>query len=151
MDVVAPSPPHKQEIPGWWVVVGMFLFGGIATALIFLYWEMHTRPFRPLTEAIGREFRHSLPKVEGGRNKGGPSTLRVALRVPFKPVEGQEETDAVVRRVTELSKTYADLSRFEIFEVYLIQRAPEQAAVTAAFQFPVSHLLAAPTDAAKPE
>lgn len=144
MTLETPALQRSREIPGWWVIVGMFVFGGCATALIFIYWEMHTRPFRPLTEAIGREFRHSLPKVEGGRNKGGPMTLRVAMRVPFKPVKGLEETEAVVRRVVDFSRTHADISRFEILEVYLIQRAPEQVAVTAAFQFPVTPLLSAP-------
>ncbi len=151
MTVEVPSPPHSREIPGWWVIVAMFLFGGCATAMIFIYWDMHTRPFRPLTEAVGREFRHSLPKVEGGRNKGGPMTLRVAMRVPFKPVKGLEETEAVVRRVVELSKTHADIRQFEILEVYLIQRAPEQVAVTAAFQFPTTALLNAPVEPASSE
>lgn len=136
------APPAKQnpEISGKWVIIAMFLFGGCATGLIYLYWEMHTRPFRPLTEAIGREFRHSLPKVEGGRNKGGPMTLRVAMTVSFKPVKGQEETESVVRRVVELSQTHADISQFEKLEVYLIQRAPEQVAVTAAFLFPTKSI-----------
>ncbi|MDP1798151.1 MAG: hypothetical protein Q8K78_11740 [Planctomycetaceae bacterium] len=151
MSEAASSPQRPVEIPGWWVIVAMFTFGTCATALIFIYWEMHTRPFRPLTEAVGREFRHSLPKVEGGRNKGGPMTLRVALRVPFKPVKGLEETEAVVRRVVELSKQHADISRFEILEVYLIQRAPEQAVVTAAFQFPVATVLNSSTKEAPSE
>lgn len=151
MSEPVPLPQRPVEIPGWWVIVAMFAFGTCATALIFIYWEMHTRPFRPLTEAVGREFRHSVPKVEGGRNKGGPMTLRVALRVPFKPVKGLEETEAVVRRVVELSKQHADISRFEILEVYLIQRAPEQAVVTAAFQFPVTMLLNSSTGKSPPE
>lgn len=145
MSEATPSPPPRPvEIPGWWVIVAMFAFGLCGTALIYVYWEMHTRPFRPLTEAVGREFRHSLPKVEGGRNKGGPMKLRVAMTVPFKPVKGIEETEAVVRRVVELAKEKADISRFETLEVYLIQRAPEQVAVTAAFEFPVSELLSGP-------
>lgn len=132
---------RPRTIPGHWVVIGMFIVGACSTALIFIYWEMHTRPFRPLTEAIGREFRHSLPKVEGGRHKQGPMTLRVALRVPFKPVEGVEETDSIVRRIIELAKTHTDVSRFEILEVYLIQRVPEEEAVTVSLKFPTQELL----------
>ena len=37
--------------------------------VMFVYWDLHTKPFRPLTEAIGRTFKHSLPKVEGGRHR----------------------------------------------------------------------------------
>jgi len=132
---------RPRTIPGHWVVISMFVVGACATALIFIYWEMHTRPFRPLTEAIGREFRHSLPKVEGGRHKQGPVTLRVAMRVPFKPAKGVEETESMVRRIIELAKSHTDISRYEILEVYLIQRVPEAEAVTESFKFPTQELL----------
>lgn len=134
------TPVRSQSIPGYWVVLGMFLMASVGTAIIFVYWEMHTRPFRPLTEAVGREFRHSLPKVEGGRHKQGPVTLRIAMTVPFKPVKGVEETDAVVRRVIELARQHTDVSRFEVLEVYLIQRLPESEAVTESFKYPVTEL-----------
>lgn len=140
MSAVVTPPKRKREIPGWWIVVGMFVLGAAGSVLNYTYWDLHTRPFRPLTEAIGREFRHSLPKVEGGRNKQGPMTLRVALRVPFKPVKGIEETESIVRRVVELARIHTDVSRYEILEVYLIQRAPEQMAVTETFKFPVATL-----------
>lgn len=134
------SPVRSRSIPGHWVVLGMFVMASVATALIFIYWEMHTRPFRPLTEAVGREFRHSLPKVEGGRHKQGPMTLRIAMTVRFKPVKGVEETEAVVRRVVELARQHTDVSRFEVLEVYLIQRLPESEAVTESFKFPTNEL-----------
>ena len=73
--------PQRPGIPGKYVVLGMFVMGLISTATIFLYWDLHTGPFRPLTEALGRERPRSLPKVEGGSSKGGPNTLRIALRV----------------------------------------------------------------------
>ncbi len=151
MSIAPTTSQRPHEIPGSWVILAMFLFGGCATGLIYLYWELHTRPFRPLTEVIGREFRHSLPKVEGGRNKGKPMIIRVAITVPFKPVKGHEETEAVVRRLVELSKAHADLNRFETLEIYLIQRAPEQVAVTAAFQFPTASLLSTTTVPASTE
>lgn len=134
------SPVRSRGIPGHWVVLAMFVMASVATALIFIYWEMHTRPFRPLTEAVGREFRHSLPKVEGGRHKQGPMTLRIAMTVRFKPVKGVEETEAVVRRVVELARQHTDVSRFEVLEVYLIQRLPESEAVTESFKFPTNEL-----------
>jgi hypothetical protein len=135
------STDRPRGIPGHWVVISMFIVGACATALIFIYWEMHTRPFRPLTEAIGREFRHSLPKVEGGRHKQSPLTLRIAMRVPFKPVKGVEETDTVVQRIIDLAKTHADVNKYEVLEVYLIQRVPEAEAITESFKFPTQELL----------
>jgi hypothetical protein len=129
--------PSRPGIPGWWVVLGMFALGLIATAVIFLYWDLHTRPFRPLTEAIGREYRHSLPKVEGGRHKGSANTLRVAMRVPFVPTESSPDSQRVVNRVVELARAHADLAKFEVLEVHLIQVAPEQMAVQQTFELPV--------------
>ncbi|HUQ70762.1 MAG TPA: hypothetical protein VM165_14630, partial [Planctomycetaceae bacterium] len=112
-------------------------------AVMFLYWEMHTRPFRPLTEAVGSEFRHSLPKVEGGRHKGAANTLRIAMRVPFVPSDSASQTQRVVNRVVELAQQQADLARFEVLEVHLIQLAPEQLAVEQTFKYPVSDVLTA--------
>jgi hypothetical protein len=134
-DAVPTSSASEPGIPGWWVVLGMFALGLAATAVIFIYWDLHTKPFRPLTEAIGREYRHSLPKVEGGRHKGSANTLRVAMRVPFVPTESSPEAHRVVNRVVELAREHADLARFEKLEVHLIQVAPEQMAVQQTFEF----------------
>src|SRR5262245_43384712 len=81
------SPSQSWRISGSAVVFGMRRLGTVATVVMYVYWDLHTKPFRPLTEAIGRTFKNSLPKVEGGRHKRGPMTLRVALRVPFPPAE----------------------------------------------------------------
>lgn len=142
-DAVPTSSPAKPGIPGWWVVLGMFALGILATAVIFVYWDLHTKPFRPLTEAIGREFRHSLPKVEGGRHKGSANTLRVSMRVPFVPTESSPEAQRVVNRVVELAREHSDLSRFEVLEVHLIQVAPEQMAVQQTFELPVQRVMTA--------
>lgn len=136
----APIVSHRG-IPGHYVVVGLFFAGIVATVLIFLYWDWHTRPFRPLTEAIGREFSKSLPKVEGGSHKGSPMTLRIAMRVPFEPDEGHPETRQVVNRVVELTRQHADLSRFEQFQVHLFQLAPERVAKQASFEYPIERIM----------
>jgi hypothetical protein len=130
-----------RSLSGRWVVVWMFALGIVATAVIFIYWELHTRPFRPLTEAIGREYRHSLPKVEGGRHKGSANTLRIAMRVPFVPLESTVETQQQVNRVVELARQHARVADFEVLEVHLIQLAPEQAAVQRSFSYPTAQVL----------
>jgi len=142
--IAAPEPTTPATtISGKWVVVGMFVMGIIASGVIFLYWDLHTRPFRPLTEAVGREFRHSLPKVEGGRHKGSANTLRIAMRVPFVPDASTPQTQRVVNRIVELAQQQAELARFDVLEVHLIQLAPEQMAVEQSFKYPASDVLTA--------
>lgn len=135
------APPARPGIPGFLVVVGMLLAGVTATAAIFIYWDFHTRPFRPLTEAIGRELRHSLPKVEGGRHKGSPAMLRIAIRVPFAPEPDSADTRAVVNQVVRLAREHADLSAFEEIRLHLFQLAPERVAQQASFEYPVADIM----------
>jgi len=133
--------PASRELPGQWVVLGLFLLGAIATVGMYVYWDFNTRPFRPLTEAIGREFRHSLPKVEGGRRKRGPMTLRISMRVPFAPNAISPDAHRVVNRLVELSRQYGSLERYERFEVHLVEMRPEAEAVQQAFEFSASDVL----------
>lgn len=117
-----------REIPGQYVVMGMLAFGAATTILVFVYWFLHTGPFRPLTEALGREFRNSIPKIEGGSHRGGPETIRIAMRVPFEPNTDNPETRALTNRVVELARQHTQLGRFEKFELHLFQMAPEKLA-----------------------
>ena len=60
------EPAHPPgSVPGKWVVVGMFSFAIIAVLVMWVYWSLHTAPFRPLQEALGREFPYSRPLVQG--------------------------------------------------------------------------------------
>jgi hypothetical protein len=48
-----------EQRAGWngrHVVIGMFLFGITMVAAMWLYWELYTRPFRALQNAIHAEF-----------------------------------------------------------------------------------------------
>ncbi|MBI1348212.1 hypothetical protein GC163_18210 [bacterium] len=130
----------RPGIPGKYVVIGMFILGSIATATIYIYWDLHTKPFRPLTEAIGREFRHSLPKVEGGRHKKGPATLRITVRVPFLPSTNTDQSQRFVNRLTELAREHTNLEQYEVFQIHLVQMAPEQLAVDVEFNFPTEEV-----------
>lgn len=134
------SPVKRPGIPGQYVVLGMFLTGIVATATIYLYWDLHTKPFRPLTEAIGREFKYSLPKVEGGRHKKGPLTLRITVRVPFLPDTAGESSQRLVNRLTELAREHGRLAEFEEFHIHLVQLAPERLAQEAEFNFPAAEV-----------
>jgi hypothetical protein len=133
---------RSSVVSGRVVVFCMFLLGAAATVTMYVYWEANTRPFRPLTEAVGREFRHSLPKVEGGRGKKGPWTLRISLRVPFAPNAASPDAQRVVNRVVELARRHADLSQYERFEVHLFEMRPQEEAVRQSFEFAAADVAA---------
>lgn len=130
-----------REISGRWVVLGLLALGLTATLGLYLYWHFETREFRPLTEAIGREFKYSLPRVEGGRPKHGPATLRIVLRVDFDPEIDKQQFQQTVQRVIELARHYQDLSKYERLEIHLIQLRAEQDARTRTFSKPTEELL----------
>jgi hypothetical protein len=114
---------------GRWVVLAMFGFGIVATAGLWTYWELHTRPFRALQEAIVREFPESNPRVQGGRkkmHKGTPRVLQVVMRVRFDPVAREDEASRVAARVAELAARHQDLSQYDTVEIGLFRPVAEQ-------------------------
>lgn len=119
------SPARPPRISGTAVVLGMLLLGSVATTVMYVYWDLHTKPFRPLTEAIGRTFKNSLPKVEGGRHKKGPNTLRVALRVPFTPETDAAKTEETLAVVQDLIRRHQDLAGYDEVQIHLFQMVPE--------------------------
>ena len=125
----------SRPLSGRWIVIGLLLLGVAATSLLFIYWDQHTKPFRPLREAIGREFRHSRPNVEGGRQKGrGPLTLRISMSVEFPPGEDSPQAQKIVDRVMEIARQHKDVSEFEMIEDILIQFVPQEAAKIRTFK-----------------
>lgn len=133
----SPSAGKTRELSGRAVVIGMLALGIFSTSLLFVYFELHTRPFRPLREAIGREFRHSRPNVEGGRVKGrGPMILRISMSVPFDPFKEDEKCGDITRRLLEIARQYHDLATFEQVQINLIYFAPETEAKRRTFDFP---------------
>lgn len=131
-----PTAIKPREISGSAVVVGMLTLGITATSLLFVYFELHTRPFRPLREAIGREFRHSRPNVEGGRLKGrGPMILRISLSVPFDPTLDADQAGDVNSRILRIARQYHDLAGFEQIQINLIRFVPEGTAKRQTFDW----------------
>ena len=139
---VAPRPKDK-ELSGRVIIAAMFLLGLALTALLFVYFEFNSRPFRPLRDAIGREFKRSRPNVEGGRSKGrGVMTLRITMSVPFNPFQEDSKSRELLARVLFLARQHQDLTRYEKCEVNLIHFVPEKTAITKSYVWPG-------TDAAK--
>ena len=139
--VTAEPQRHPWQISGKLVVVGMVLTGLLATGAIYTYWDLHTKPFRPLTEAIGRTFKNSLPKVEGGRHKKDPATLRIAMRVPFSPEIDDQAAQNTLRTVCELIRQHQDLAGYERVQIYFFQMVPEETAKSRLFEFTPDEIL----------
>ena len=130
---IAPRPKDR-ELSGRVIIAAMFLLGLALTALLFVYFEFNTRPFRPLRDAIGREFKRSRPNVEGGRLKGrGAMTLRITMSVPFDPFRDDSKSRDVLTRVLVLARQHQDLTRYGKCEINLIHFVPEKTAITKSF------------------
>lgn len=151
---------HQRFIPMWrrsgtWMVVIMFVFAFSMIGLMFLYWELHTRPFRPLQEAIGSRYPNSMPRVIGGKHKShqrdSQATLRMVISVPFDPTDGLPrpadikldeadrvtltdemtvipQVDQVFASLLHLAKSTTDLTGYEVIEIFLEHRRPEKSA-----------------------
>jgi hypothetical protein len=120
-----------QEIPGRWVVLGMIAFAVLVTGSMYVYWNLHTAPFRPLQEALAAEYKGSHPLVQGGQvkmHKGTPRILRIVLRVEFDPNdEGEQKTvDKMVDRIIQLAGEYHDLTQYDTVEIHLAWIRPEK-------------------------
>lgn len=124
-EIAVVTAARRPRVSGTAVVLGMLLLGSVATTVMYVYWDLHTKPFRPLTEAIGRTFKNSLPKVEGGRHKKGPNTLRVALRVPFTPEVDAGRTEETLAVVQDLIRRHQDLAGYDEVQIHLFQMVPE--------------------------
>ena len=136
-DSTIAARPKDRVVSGRAIVVAMFLLGLVLASLLFVYFEFNTRPFRPLRDAIGREFKRSRPNVEGGRLKGrGAMTLRITLSVPFDPFHDDSKSKDVLARVLDLARQHQDLTRYEKCEVNLIHFVPEKTAITKTFEWP---------------
>ncbi len=135
------------------MVLIMFAFAFAMIGLMYLYWELHTRPFRPLQMAIGARFPNSMPRVIGGKYKGhqpdSKSKLRIIIAVDFDPTLGLprpngqtaseedrvtlDETMTLSPRIAEvygsllhLARQTTDISGYEQIEIYLEHRRPER-------------------------
>lgn len=127
-DIEAAKPPARWT--GRHVVLGMLLFGVAMVTALWLYWELYTRPFRPLQNAIHAEFPDSSPRVIGGKPKShradSPATLRIICRVYFDPESETLQSEEMAARLADLAAKHHDLSQYELLEIHLEERVPEQ-------------------------
>lgn len=128
-DTVSDPQFLGRQLSGRWLIVGMFVFAGILTGAMGLYWHFYTLPFREYQNAIAAEFAGSSPRAIGGRIKGHrdqPATLRVVVRSEFNPLRNTDQSEQMASRLFELAQEHTAITDYEVFEVHLYQRQPEQ-------------------------
>ncbi|MCA9111203.1 MAG: hypothetical protein KDA52_14725 [Planctomycetaceae bacterium] len=135
----------QKTISGRTVVFGMFGFAIVMTAILWLYWDAYTAPFRPLQYAINDAFPGSGPRVVGGKQKKHkheyPEILRIVIRVDFDPNEASEkQVEPYTSKLLELAKEHVDLTEYEQVEIHLMHRVPESETELKKFEFPTADL-----------
>ncbi len=111
-------------------VLGLLAFGVLTTTSMWVYWTLHTGPFRPFQDALAAAFPHSSPRVDGGQqkmHKGTPRILRVVMRVDFDPTADSARGEKVVDSVEQIAGQYLDLSGVRgAGSRFLFQGVPEK-------------------------
>ncbi len=118
-----------RRVSGRGMVLGMLAFGVLTTTSMWVYWTLHTGPFRPFQDALAAAFPHSSPRVDGGQrkmHKGTPKILRVVMRVDFDPTADVARGEKVVDSIEQIAGRYLDLSTYDELEVHLFEGVPEK-------------------------
>jgi len=111
---------------GRWLVVGLLLFGSLATAGISTYWKVRLGPFSPYRRALKAAFPDGAPVVEGGNLPGEPAVLRVVLRVSFSPTADDARVQEVGRQVQTLANSLDTDQKYHKLILYLMKPRPQQ-------------------------
>ena len=121
-----PGYSAKSTSRGRWLVVGLLLFGSLATAGISTYWKVRLGPFSPYRRALKAAFPDGAPVVEGGNLPGQPSTLRVVLRVGFSPTAEDARVQEVAGQVQTLANDLDAEGKYQKLVLYLMKPRPQQ-------------------------
>lgn len=129
--IVPPEP--ERTISGRWLVVGMFAMGITATSLLYLYSTRHLGPFRPLQDAIVKEFPGSSPRVDGGKKRPSqntPTILRILMRSEIDPLAGDDESTGKMldlrKRIAELALENVSLPDLAYIELHVYKPLQEE-------------------------
>ena len=129
-DVASATPPR---VSGKVVVAAMFGFALFIILALYAYWDLYTRPFRPLQYALAQAYPGSSPRVIGGQHKshkpGGKKTLRIVMRVPegdFDPESDTQQREARSVDVVSIAAEHVDIAQYEVLELHLFRPVPEK-------------------------
>ena len=131
-DQQATTSPSPRTISGRWLVIGMFAMGITATGLLYAYSTLHLGPFKPLQEAIVKEFPGSSPRVDGGKKRmqlDTPTILRILMKSEIDPLSEHEESVrkmmAMRNRIAELVRENVTLPDLAILELHVYKLLQE--------------------------
>ena len=106
--------------------------GITATGLLYAYSTLHLGPFKPLQEAIVKEFPGSSPRVDGGKKRmqlGTPTILRILMKSETDPLSESEESvrtmTAMRKRIAELALENVTLPDLAIIELHVYKLVQE--------------------------
>ncbi len=126
------TPTTTRTISGRWLVIGMFAMGITATGLLFAFSTLHLGPFKPLQEAIVREFPGSAPRVDGGKKRmqlDTPTILRILMKTEIDPLSESDESVrammAMRKRIAELAVEKVTLPDLAIIELHVYKLVQE--------------------------
>ena len=135
------APPATRTISGRWLVIGMFAMGITATGLLYAYSTLHLGPFKPLQEAIVREFPGSSPRVDGGKKRmqlDTPTILRILMKSKIDPLSESEESivamKAMRQRIAELALEKVSLPDLAIIELHVYKLVQEDQILKRSFR-----------------
>ncbi|MEZ5949917.1 MAG: hypothetical protein R3C12_12015 [Planctomycetaceae bacterium] len=128
------------------LIACMFLFALCVTAGLYTYWNLHTGPFRHLTDTLGQRFPGSSPRVEGGQHglhRETPRVLRIVMRVEFHPLQEESRFQDHVEQVQRIVREQLVIENYDLCEIHLFQQLPEQTHVLRSVRIPFQDM--APT------
>ena len=107
--------------------------GITATGLLYAYSTLHLGPFKPLQEAIVKEFPGSSPRVDGGKKRlqlDTPTILRILIKSEIDPLSENEESVremlALRKRIAELTLEKVPLPDLAIIELHVYKLVQEE-------------------------
>ncbi|WP_339746710.1 hypothetical protein [uncultured Rubinisphaera sp.] len=114
---------------GRWLIAVMFLFAISVSVGLWTYWELHTRPFRSLTDALGETFPNSSPRVEGGKHglhREIDSILRIVLRIDYNPDLESDRYEKDVETILQMAANHIELQAYDRCDIHLFRQSPEE-------------------------
>ncbi len=106
------------------VVLAMFGMGLIFAVSLWLYQSISSAPFRPLIEALSKEFPDSQIRVEGGAYKSHLDDSETRLRILMRTTLNLHDDPVVLQRVNSVASRVKALkfNDYQILEIYLYRK-----------------------------
>jgi len=151
MDAQYDNPNEQRPRRGPWIIAGMFLFASLVSLGLWTYWELHTRPFREMTDRLGREFPASSPRVEGGKHglhRDTDEVLRIVMRIDYDPAAAPERYADQIDRIMQIAAAELSLEPYDRCDIHLFRQEVEADPVVTSKSIPADDFPDAPSEPA---